>query len=350
MLTLVGLLLTYSQAGSLFKSFDVESAIVHYEIEGGDRISGNSYHEIDGKSTLIFAEWGARKLYKEKYTELTTGSVKNTNIIRTLHYEDQGVVYRVDFKNKKIEATEDPIIKAAIASGEDLYKREIEDMKAKGKMMGTSSVLGYRCNRWLYKGKKWCFYKGIPLKVESLVSGVPVTKVATSIDFDNNISEASFILPEFKEGTKKGFIMKEGKETHIQNIQKIDKSVKAEVSDSTIAAELKNDEVLTEGMFRKQKDLLPELLSEIQESRVCLENADDLDVANLCLSKLLEVEEKISGEKNRDREIALWTKITKEDTLDELEREILDMKRKMPCIRRSQNFDDLSKCMQESDD
>jgi hypothetical protein len=80
-----------------------------------------------------------------------------------------------------------------------------------------------------------------------------------------------------------------------------------------------------------------------------LENAEDRIAANGCMSKLLEIEEKMNGEKSKDRVITLWTNIAKEKTIDELEESIMDMQRRMPCIRSSQNIDDLSECMRSAD-
>ena len=68
---------------STFKSFGVQSAMVSYEIKGDGNLTENSHLTIKGRSALIFDEWGARKLYKEKYLESTTGAVKNTKTIRT---------------------------------------------------------------------------------------------------------------------------------------------------------------------------------------------------------------------------------------------------------------------------
>ena len=162
--------------------------------------------------------------------------------------------------------------------------------------------------------------------------------------------------------------MKEREVSIVKKKPKNDKAVDVNISDTNISnmsneieevfktddaeveeAEIEESADLTIDMFQKQKELLPKLLSEMQEARVCLENADDKNEANLCLSKLIDIEEKISGEKSKERDITLWVDTTKEQTMDDLEEGILYMKRRMPCIRRSQNFDDLSKCMRDSD-
>lgn len=360
LLLIVASIEVQAQTASTFKGFGMESAFISYDINGSGELSADSQLEISGKSTLVFTEWGARKLYKEKYVESTTGAVKNTKMIRTLYREDHGIVYKADFEKEKIETSEDPVMKMAITTGENLYKKAMEEMLAKGKKVGTSTILGYHCDEWLYKGKKRCYYKGVPLKEESMVSGIQVLKTAVSIEFDQNISEDVFALPDFLYDEQKGFLLKKGKVAIVKTEPKSSKVVDENASDE-IEEVIKSDDIkiddaeiersadLRKNIFQQQKALLPKLLSEMQEARVCLENANDKKDANLCLSKLVEIEEKMSGEKNKESEITVWTDIIKEKTMDELEEGILDMKRRIPCIRRSQNFDDLSSCMRDSD-
>jgi len=349
----------YGQSICASKGFDIESALINYDINGSGKLSADSQLKISGKSTLVFTEWGARKLYKEKYVESTTGAVKTTKTIRKLYHEDRGIVYKADFEKEKIETSEDPVMKMAITTGKNLYKKSMEEILAKGKKLGTSDVLGYHCDEWLYKGKKRCYYKGVPLKEESMVSGIQVLKTAVSIEFDKNISEDIFALPDFAYDEQKGFLMKESEVSVAKKKPKIDKAVDENASDEIEEiikiddteieeAEIEESADLMINMFQQQKEMLPKLLSEMQEARVCLENANDKNEANLCLSKLVDIEEKMSGEKSEERDIALWTEVAKEKTMDDLEEGILYMKRRMPCIRRSQNFDDLSKCMRET--
>ncbi|SFV63897.1 hypothetical protein MNB_SV-6-230 [hydrothermal vent metagenome] len=342
------------EASSIFKVFDTKTAMINYKIKGKGKLTRDNYLSIDGNSTLLFDDWGMRRLYKEKYVEMTKGSVEKRKIISTLFLENRGDISRVDFKNKKINKSVDLIVKAAIKNGENLYKKSVEDMETRGTNIDTSTVMGYPCDIWLYENRKQCIYKGVPLREEYTVSGIKVIKEAISIDFDGNFSEDAFALPNFKEDKQKGFLMKEKRDAHLKNLKKIKDIVKDEISTTvevdTEDVELDSGEKITEEIFQEQKSLLPRLLEEMQEARVCLEYADDRVSANSCLSKFVDIEEKISGKKNRDSEITIWTNIAKENKLDELEFAIMDMKRRMPCIRRSQNFVDLSRCMQDIDE
>ena len=344
----------FAKNGGVFKSFDVQSAIVNYDINGSGKLSENSNLSIEGNSTLLFTDWGVSKLYKEKYVEMLTGAVKSTKTVQTLYSEENGMVYKVDFEKKKIEKTEDAVIKNAITAGKNLYQKYLEKMRANGKQVGDSVVLGYRCDEWLYKGKKRCFYKGVPLREESIISGVKVIKTAVSAEFDINISKDLFALPDFKEDQQKGFLLQNNKETLEKNKPRRDEKVEENASDTAdISSEMEEAEIgdsdrLEKKLFEEQKTLLPKLLSEMQYARICLENAEYKDDANLCLDKLSKIEEQMSGEKNSAEKISVWSDSVKSKTMDELEEGILDMKRRMPCIHRSRNFDDLSICMQEN--
>lgn len=351
-LVLIGMTLGVSaQTPSVFKAFDTPSAMINYEINGSGKVSVDSNLSIKGKATLLFTEWGARKLYTEKYVRSTTGAVKNVNTIRLFIREDRGDVYTVDFDKKMIETSKDAVLKTAIEAGEYLYQKKMDAILKNGKKVGNASVLGLRCDEWIYEGQKRCYYKGIPLKEESMVSGITVVKTAISAEFDKNISEETYALPEFEYSKQKGFLMNVAKETTDQKSLSdngADENDSNKTDGEAFVAEktpIVEDSDLTKNVFDLQKSLLPKLLSEMQEARVCLENANDKNEANLCLSKLLELEEEISGEKNTEGEITIWTKIIQNDTMENLEEEIMDMKRRMPCIRRSRDFDDLSECM-----
>ncbi len=346
----------YGQDASTFKSFDVRSALINYEIKGEGNLTTATHLTIDGRSTLVFEEWGARKLYKEKYLESTTGAVKNTKTIRTLYLEDHGEVHKVDFEKQKIESSEDAVTKIAITNGKNLYQKALEEMMKKGKRAGESTVLGYPCEEWLYKGKKRCYGKGVPLKEESSLSGITVTKIAISIQFDINVSNDTFALPDFKLGEQKGFLMEKSKEEleqeNPENKKATDEIVLDIETKEIVEIDASGADIstgLTQKIFQEQKEWLPKLLREMQEARVCLENSFKASDANDCLTKLMKIEEQMSGEKSKERIITRWTELTGKQIMDDLEEGILDLKRRMPCIRRSQNFDDLSMCMHDDE-
>ena len=328
-LLLAIILQTCSYAKPHFKSYDMKSAIIHYEISGSGPVSEKSYLEIKGCSTLLFSDWGKRKLYKEKYSEEFTGAIKSTKTVRTLYLEENGTIYSVDFDKERINKHDDPVIKSAIKEGRDLYASSMRELEAKGKKVGTSVALGYTCDVWKFNGKKRCIYKGIPLKEESTYKGIDLVKVAVKIGYDEEVPNDAFVLPTFTHDDPVGYFLKE---KNVGSVHRID-----DADADADALEI----------FKLQKELLPKLLDEMREARICLENADDRNEANRCIDNMIEIEEALSGEEDKESEILIWTRPAREKVLNELEENIMDMKRRLPCIRRSQNNDDLAKCMEQ---
>ncbi len=349
-----GVFVLQATASNLFKNFDVQSATINYEINGIGKIAENNHLVIQGQASLFFDKWGLRNIYKEKYTETTIGAVKSVRTISTLKSQDHGIESFVDFKKKKIEKNRNLIILDAIKKGVDLYAQRLKKMQTKGTNIDTDTILGYTCDVWLYKNKKICLYKGIPLKEEFTISGIDVKKVAISIDIDQNISDDVFTLPDFKEKRQKGFLMAEDKDTHVQNIQTIKDVVRDEVSNT---AEVISDNIVLQSgsrlkndIFKIQKEFLPQLLVEMQESRVCLENANSTDEANDCVAKLIEIETKVRGKEDNNRTIKSWTESSREEILSRLENGIMEMKRYMPCVKRSKNLDEISACIESKEE
>jgi hypothetical protein len=328
---------TTIHSDNFYKAYNIQSAVIHYIIQGEGNITKNSDFEIRGRASLVFNDWGATKLYKERYKEISIGTTKSTKVIRRLHLEDYGTIYDVNFDKKQIETRDDPIIKEALKSGIDLSNKFIK----KAKLVGHSTILGYPCEEWKYKSKKQCIYKGVVIKEELNLLDLNIFKVAISIDFNSNITDDNFELPTFLENKSKGFLLKES----------IGLTTQADecIIDNSISIQKDNisTKKLTVELFRKQQELLPQLLREMQEARVCLENAEDNIEANICLDKVLKLKESINGEVEESCEIRVWTKEARDAKLDILEERIWRLKREMPCIRRSQNIDDLSECMQK---
>ena len=361
-LLIVSGFISLTHAKASFKRYGMQSAIINYNIKGSGKITENSRLDVEGRATLLFTEWGARKLFKEKITETTigAGAIKNTKIKRTLFIEDRGTVYRADFQKLKVEKREDPLMKLAISSGKNLYRKAMDDLMTKGTKVGSSVVMGYSCEEWQYQGKKRCYYKGVPLKEESTLSGIQLVKVAVEIGFDKKIPEDAFALPDLALDEQKGYLMKkektklyQGKHIFRKGTEKPASGMEEQGIDTNNSKSVSGSSVkkvsnvpLTENIFKEQKNLLPKMLAEMQEARVCLENADNKNEANQCIARMLEIKEEMTGEKDMESEISIWTDIAKEETMDKLEENIMDMKRRMPCIRRSRNFNDLSMCMQ----
>ncbi len=342
--------ITTIQSDSFYKAYNQPSALIHYMIQGEGNITKNSHFEIKGRASLVFREWGAINLYKERYKEISTGIAKSTKVLKILKLDDYATISEVNFDKKQIDKRVDPIIEEALKNGTNLSN----EFTKKAKLVGNSTILGYPCQEWQYRGKKQCLYKGIVLKEELNLLDINIFKIAIAIDFDKNITDDHFVLPTFLENESKGFLLKEnvGLTTQADMVTAqviVDGSIEDE--DELIEEIAEQDNIvaqkLTSELFNKQKELLPELLREMQEARVCLENAENTEEANTCLDQVVKIKENISGEIEKNCKIKFWIKEAKEQRLQDIEEKIWTMKRQMPCIRRSQNIDDLSECIIE---
>ena len=169
--------LTTIQSDSFYKTYNKPSGLINYTIQGEGNATQSSHFEIKGRASLVFREWGAIDLYKERYQETSTGVAKSTKILKTLVLKDYGTIYEVNFDKKEIEKRVDPIIKEALKSGKDLSNK----FTKKAKLVGHSTILGYPCEEWQYKGRKQCLYNGIILKEELTLLDINIFKVATNI-------------------------------------------------------------------------------------------------------------------------------------------------------------------------
>ncbi len=298
-----------------YKVYDTQKAEIHYNISGDGQVTETTHINMIGSSSLVFINWGVKRIYKENYTKTSTGTIVNMQDIQSLTLDDYGVIYNVNFDKNIIEKRVDPLIKQDIKEKKDISSKSTKNWER----VGSSNILGYTCQELQYKDTKKCIYKGIVLKEEKSLDNILMIKEATSISFDKNITDEYFELPTLKKSISKGFL---------SNIT----------------------ETLTENkteIFTKQKKFLPKLLREMKEARVCLENAENANEANICLNSVIKIKSKINGIEDNGCEVDYWIKRQKEEKLDRLDNKILKLKQEMPCIRRSRNIDDLAECMEE---
>ena len=311
---------------SSYKVYNTPKAVINYNISGEGKITDTTNINILGSASLIFLDWGAKRVYKENYTKTSTGVISNTKDIQNLLFEDYGTIYEVNFNKEIIEKREDSIIKNAIKENRDLSNKSVEGWSR----VGTSNILGYICQEFENGNKKRCIYKGVTLKEELQLDDVLMIKEAVSIEFKENITDEYFELPTFQKSKSKGFLA-----TNLS-------SQKSLLEDNCILSKTVSVE-----LFNIQKELLPQLLREMQEARVCLENAEDRIEANVCLDRVIKIKSEINGLENNGCEVTQWRDSQKEEKLERIEDRILRLKQQMPCIRRSRNIDDLSKCMED---
>lgn len=123
-----------------------------------------------------------------------------TNVLKThsIVYLTKKAGYIVDFDTKEIQYREDMGLAFSLGDEQNLKKfgeNVIKNMG--GKKIGTEKVAGYRCDIWEVNGVKECLYKGVPLKIETTVTGMTLTETATKAEFDISLSAENFKLPDF---------------------------------------------------------------------------------------------------------------------------------------------------------
>ncbi len=184
-----------------YKRYPVKSGIVKYKttINGkvmGSTISGN------GESTLFFKNYGALELREEESTQTTEINIlgkKNVNTEKThsITKMENGMVYTVDFDNKKINKIEN--IGAVMLKDVDVNKVGKEMLETMGgKKQDNEKYKGYDCEVWDLSGSKQYFYKGIPLKSEVKMMGITTITEVTEVKFDIKVSDDKFKLPDFE--------------------------------------------------------------------------------------------------------------------------------------------------------
>jgi hypothetical protein len=100
---------------------------------------------------------------------------------------------------------------------------------------------------------------------------------------------------------------------------------------------------IAQDIYERQKELLPALLQSLKETRACLQTGDDPFEANECLENFSRMKAQL-GTKEDDY-IILWDEKRKNNLLDKIEEDLIDLQSRIPCVNRAHNITDLSNCM-----
>ena len=344
------LILTFLTSGTLFcaaidtHTFEVEKGVVIYDIYGGGVLTDETNLTLNGKATLRFKDWGTTLLSKDEGIVVTSGALKSRQNIASLEKQTKKALYTVDFKNKKIHERKNSI-------SNTLKEQNTQDLKK----IGEDNVLGLTCEVWEGHGVRKCLYKGLPLKIESEVLGISYHKIATNVMFDVSASSEKCVLPDFP---KENFaLFNSTLKTKNEAKAKCFTDVLKDVAYTVEKKVVKNGNKLGIGkkektaflnkigakIFTYQKELLPELLMSMKETRECLQTGDNVFEANQCMEHFTRMKKQL-GTQDNDY-IILWDEKRKNRLLDKIEDKIIYLQSRMPCIKRSQNIADLSKCM-----
>lgn len=323
--------------------FEIESGMVLYDIRGGAQLTPETNLSIKGNAKLRFKEWGDVKLEEESGVVLTTGAIKHKQHVKRLEKETKDTVITADYENEQLLERK--------KGSKDI---NIHDETVSLTKKGQENIAGVLCDVWEGPGVKKCIYKNIVLKLESHVLDVSYVKEATKVVFDINTSTEECEVPDypvhefalFKDSIKTKNAYK------AENFCKVLKEVAYDVSEDNRSYSSNNidDEErkkfinhIAKDIYERQKELLPELLHSLKETRACLQTGDDPFSANQCIENFSRMKTKL-GTEEKDY-IILWDDKRKNTLLDKIEDDLIDLQSRIPCVNRAKNITDLSSCM-----
>ena len=335
--------LTLLHAEVISHPFEVESGMVIYEIYGGTQLTAETNLSISGNAKLRFKDWGDIRLEEENGMVLTTGAIKHKQYVKRFEKQTKDTVITADYKNEQL-------LERKKGSGSENTPDETEGLTKKGQ----EDVAGILCDVWEGPGVKKCIYKGIVLKSESHVYDVSYVKVARKVQFDMNTSAEECEVPDYP--VQEFALFKDNIKTKnqykVDNFCKVLKETAKVFKDNNISYRVNNmaDEKrqkfinhISQDIYKRQKELLPALLYSMKKMRECLQTGEDPFTANQCIENFSRMKVQLGTEE--DDYIILWDEKKKNDMLDKIEDELIDLQSRIPCVNRAKNITDLSTCM-----
>ena len=322
--------------------YDIKQGLVEYEILGGAQLTNETNLNIQGTSKLRFKNWGNTRQEEDHGVVVTKGAINYVQEVKRLEKHIDGKVLTVDYMNEQIlEHPESKMLPSQIKETEGLLHR------------GQDVVAGVLCSMWIGPSVKKCIYKGVVLKQESYVLGVSYVKQATKAVFDINTTADQCVLPDFPKNTFGLFKdnIKTKKTSAPENVCKVFKDVIHEVDAKNKSFEPNKNldtkkrkkfiNKIAKSIFEKQQKILPALLMEMKKSRECLQLANDMFEKEQCI-KAYVTEKNALGIEEDDYTVFDNDKQT---PIDAIEDAIIDLEPRMACVKRAQNFIDISSCM-----
>ena len=189
---LFALILTINTLHSETKRYEIKSGLIEYTIDGSGNMMGIQT-QIDGKSKILFKEWGEVELHEETSKSVIMGREEITHQTTMI---DGDKVYIVDYEQKIIHQYEPTMLMQS--EYKDLAKNANEVIHSMGgTKTGEESILGNLCEVWETKHMKLLLYKGIMLKSQVRVMGRTHTTEATNVQFNTSVSDDDLKLPDF---------------------------------------------------------------------------------------------------------------------------------------------------------
>lgn len=323
--------------------YEIERGIVYYDIMGSAQLTPETNLTIKGTAKFGFKDWGDLKLEEEEGTVLTTGAIKHKQHVQRFEKQTTDSIITADYENEQLLSRKKNKVTKDTA-------KETDGLQNKG----NESVAGVICDVWIGPNIRKCIYKGIVLKLETHFLDVKYERVASKISFDINISNETCNLPDYpiqEFGLFKDNI-KTKNANNTENFCKVLKNAVFDISDEKVrrvSHKIDDQERkkfinrISKDIFQKQKVLLPELLTELKETRQCLYTVENPFAANQCIEQFSRMKEKLGTRENDF--ILLWDDKRKSKLIDKIEDEVNYLEARISCVKRSKNITDLSKCM-----
>jgi len=347
------------------KKYGVRSGKIEYEIKGSGNIMGVETKTI-GKKRVIFSNYGSHELVEEnRVDKQDVFGKKSITKKHTIIYNKDAVIYRANFKNKKIVRMTNPAISMILgANSNDLSKVGENIMKKMGgKKIGTDKVLGYDCVVWSLMGTKQCIYKGVALKLETNVMGIKSVEVATKAEFDIDIDKGSFKLPPFPisgitaNQSQLDKMDEEAKEKAIENSKQIAdmgqsiKEAQQKIKANPNMSEKEKKEVILQSMmnsksmmskFEKEKASMPKMIDMMKSYRKCIAHTHSQSDMDRCTKEVAETSRKLGLDDEEEK--LVWSKANREKTLKEIDEGIKEISKSLPCMQKSNNMMEFMQC------
>lgn len=260
---------------TLLKRYDVKSGIITYEmtIKGdviGSKITGN------GTENLYFTDYGALELVEENSSQTTVANVfgnksTNTTNTHTIAKLDNGTSYTVDFNQKKIYKQQDLAMELTkqFQPNADAGEAGKEMLKGiGGEKIGNETYKGYDCEIWEVMGVKQWIYKGVTLKSIGSIMGITTTKEATSIEFNVNVSDSNFKLPDYTIVEQDGLFEDVEIDTDFEDLDKnLDQLKNMSFEDWKKFAQANDEEMInmSESELRETYDMIQKMIKMRQQ-------------------------------------------------------------------------------------
>jgi len=336
----------------MYQKFGVKSGKITYKITGSMSMMGVSSKTL-GKKRVIFSDFGVKELREESKVVKQDGKITKSH---TITYMDRSIIYSVDFNQKRITRMQNPgMIMLGLSDENTAQQAGLKMLKSMGgKKIGKETILGHECDLWEAMGTKQCIYNGVPLKTESDIMGVKSSEVATKIDFDTDISDKDYKLPDFpiynQMGEKLDRDMLSSMDKKDQkNATKTTDEFAAMASiyaDAAANAGVKDGEKPSADQNKKMEDammavMLPKMKEKfISQEKIlrfgkeCLSSADTLKEANICNEKV----NKMGGdqEENFDK----WNPEMKKEILGFIDKALNSIE----CMKKANSMEDIKKC------